>query len=168
MVPANVLAGLAVCAGLFALAAPPIASAAANIAPAPTTAPIAPTAPDGVMGWSWGSPPTQDLKRAGKPRSNGVTVYVPATAPPVFRGVPLRHMDLAYDHGRLFSGNLYFEGLPTREAVKEALIAAYGPPTEFVDSRGWRHLIWPDQKVDIQIYCDDAKPATVVNISRGD
>jgi hypothetical protein len=115
-------------------------------------------APTGLLGHAWGSHPTPDLKPVGDPSEDKIQIFVPVASIAPFDGVPVTSSDFGYDHGQLFFAEVSVTGEANRQALKDALSRAYGPPTLMGDSVNYWKWNWPDAKVSVRVDDDATRP----------
>jgi hypothetical protein len=109
--------------------------------------------PTGFRNFKWGASPRSTLKKFSGPTEEGLTMYVPLSkkSEPLY-GIPVAEEDYSFVHGKFYQGDVFLDGEPNLQKMKDALVHAFGNPTftnENLKIWKWR---WPKQSIEIQLY----------------
>ena len=127
--------------------------------------PLAPP-PTGAGGIRWGAHPSPGFKQLEPATGDGLAVYVPKAAPGHLEGVTVAEADYEFDHGHLFSANLYLDGEAARDAILAAYLKKYGTPQAYDEDAGTYWWKWPNSPVSLSINYDTKHGRTTVNFNQ--
>jgi hypothetical protein len=96
----------------------------------------------------------------------GMRLYVPSGKTTPFMGNDIDESDFSFQHSRLVSVDLYFDGIAKGDAVNQALVKLYGDPTFSND--GIRYYRWNWKTARIVVESHFNKNRTTVAISKRD
>lgn len=122
--------------------------------------------PQGVLDMRWGSRPGGNLKPTSEP-TDGLQLFAPNGSAPILEGVQSNDAAFAFDHGKLYGANYYFDGEAARDAVRAALIKKFGPPLTYDEDANSYNWEWPKQQISIDMTFSDSAKRTTVNYTHG-
>lgn len=109
--------------------------------------------PTGFRNFKWGAPPRSTLKKFSGPTDEGLTMYVPLSKKPEpLYGIPVVEEDYTFVHGKFYQGDVYLDGEPNLQRMKNALVQTFGNPTFTNESLKIWKWKWPKQSIEIQLY----------------
>ena len=109
--------------------------------------------PTGFRNFKWGASPRSTLKKFSGPTDEGLTMYVPLSKKPEpLYGIPVAEEDYAFVHGKFYQGDVFLDGEPNLQKMKDALVHVYGNPTFTNENLKIWKWNWPQQSIEIQLY----------------
>ena len=123
-------------------------------------------APSGVGPMRFGSKPSSALKQYAPTTDDGLTIYIPKLKPATLEGIPVAESDYSFDHGHLYSGEMYLDGAEARNSILSIYLKRYGPPQFYNEELGIYRWKWPNVKTQIIVSYNAKQSRTTVTFGK--
>lgn len=122
--------------------------------------------PTGAHGLRWGAAVPKGWKQVSTTTKDGLSTFSNPEPAPSWEGIEVRGEALQFEHGKLYSGLLFFSGEPTLERLRTALVRIYGKPTFVNAAMPLYKWHWPTAKTTIILSFSKARAEGMLTTSR--